>query len=240
MNSRFRGASKNRYSGVTTRCFFAPSCGSFELPPTLIGAAEVMGSPWGLVFCSGSTEVIGSPCGFVLTSGSRGLLIVASSPSLLSQALRSNGPGYAIPTVSRMSMRHLPFRGGMNASGRSPRLQRGKRTDMSLIPVDTALQAGITDVFAVGGEFHPHLFTHPLEDLGHFPELGGIHVVDAQHRVLMALLRAQRRGATVRAGTDHLQREVCIVTMHADENTRLDLVAPDCQVRMVRIDDLLR
>src|SRR5207245_1456828 len=65
MNSRFRGASKNMYSGVTTRCFFAPSCGSFELPPTLIGAAEVMGSP----------------CGFVLTSGSRGLLIVASSGS---------------------------------------------------------------------------------------------------------------------------------------------------------------
>src|SRR2546426_1662389 len=107
----------------------------------------------------------------------------------------------------------------MNASGWSPRLQRGKRIDMSLIPVDTALQAGITDVFAVGGEFNPHLFTHPLEDLGHFPELGGIHVVDAQHRVLMALLRAKRRGATVRTGTDHLQGEVCIVTMYADENT---------------------
>src|SRR5256885_12597316 len=128
----------------------------------------------------------------------------------------------------------------MNASGWSPRLQRDKGIDMSLIPVDTALQAGITDIFAVAGEINPHLFTQPLEDLGHSPELGGIHVVDAQHRVLMALLRAKRRGATVRAGTDHLQREVCIVTMHADENTRLNLVAPDRQVRMVRIDDLLR
>src|SRR2546426_1560717 len=105
----------------------------------------------------------------------------------------------------------------MNASGWSPRLQRDKGIDMSLIPVDTALQAGITDIFAVAGEINPHLFTHPLEDLGHSPELGGIHVVDTQHRVLMALLRAKRRGATVRAGTDHLEREVCIVTMHADE-----------------------
>src|SRR5437879_8891163 len=98
----------------------------------------------------------------------------------------------------------------MNASGWSPRLQRDKRIDMSLIPVDTALQAGITDVFAIGGEFNPHLFTHPLEDLGHFPELGGIHVMDAQHRVLMALLRAKRRRATVRAGTDPFPREVLL------------------------------
>src|SRR5207253_5547120 len=124
----------------------------------------------------------------------------------------------------------------MNASGWSPRLQRDKRIDMSLIPVDTALQAGITDGFPVGGEFKPHLFTHPLEDLGHFPELGGIHVVEAQHRVLMALLRAKRRGATVRAGADHLEGQIRMMTMYANENTRLDLVAPDRQVRMVRID----
>src|SRR5207302_10928211 len=104
----------------------------------------------------------------------------------------------------------------MNASGWSPRLQRDKRIDMSLIPIDTALQAGITDVFAIGGEFNPHLFTHPLEDFGHFPELGGIHVMDAQPRLPMALLRAKPRGATVRAGTDHPQREVFIATMHAD------------------------
>src|SRR2546429_9388223 len=106
----------------------------------------------------------------------------------------------------------------MNASGWSPRLQRDKRIDMSLIPVDTALQAGITDVFAVGGEFNPPLFTHPLEDLGHFPKLGGIPVVDAQQPVLMALLRAKRRGATVPTGPDHLQGEGCLVSMHADEN----------------------
>src|SRR5207244_12353052 len=102
----------------------------------------------------------------------------------------------------------------MNASGWSPRLQRDKRIDMSLIPVDTALQAGITDVFAVGGEFNHHLFTHPLEDLGYSPELGGIHVVDAQHGILVALLRAKRPCATVRAGTDHLQRGVLLGTMN--------------------------
>src|SRR5438105_5158196 len=196
MNSRFRGASKNMYSGVTTRCFFAPSCGSFELPPTLIGAAEVIGSPCGLVFCSGSTEVIGSPCGFVLTSGSRGLLIVASSPSLLDM---------------KPSVGHLPFRRHVHAGGRSRADLEHERVHVRLIPVDTALQAGITDVFPVGGEFKPHLFTHPLEDLGHFPELGGIHVVDAQHRVLMALLRAKRRGATVRAGADHLEGQIRIM-----------------------------
>src|SRR3989442_15796195 len=105
----------------------------------------------------------------------------------------------------------------MNASGWSPRLQRGKRIDMSLIPVDPALEAGITDVFAVGGEFNPHLFTHPFEDLGHSPELGGVHVVDAEHRVFMALLGAERRGAAVGSRADHLQGEVGIVTMHADE-----------------------
>src|SRR5438094_10599568 len=103
----------------------------------------------------------------------------------------------------------------MNASGWSPRLQRDKRIDMSLIPVNTALQAGITDVLAVGGESNPHLFTHPLEDLGHSRELGGIHVVDAQHRVRMALLRAERRGARVHAGTVHVQRQVSMVTMEA-------------------------
>ena len=42
MNSRFRGASKNMYSGVTTRCFFAPSCGSFVPPPTLIGEHTIV------------------------------------------------------------------------------------------------------------------------------------------------------------------------------------------------------
>src|SRR5438093_11871727 len=103
----------------------------------------------------------------------------------------------------------------MNASVWSPRLQRDKRIDMSLIPVNTALQAGITDVLAVGGEINPHLFTHPLEDLGHSPELGGIHVVDAQHPVLMPLLRAKPRSATTRAGTARLSAAVCIVTMHA-------------------------
>src|SRR5438552_18706932 len=102
----------------------------------------------------------------------------------------------------------------MNASGWSPRLQRDKRINMSLIPVDTALQAGITDIFAVAGEINPHLFTHPLEDLGHSPELVGIHVVDTQHRVLMALLRATRSGATVRVGREPPGRGVSLVAMH--------------------------
>src|SRR2546426_191832 len=113
----------------------------------------------------------------------------------------------------------------MNASGWSPRLQRDKGIDMSLIPVDTALQAGITDIFAVAGEINPHLFTHPLEDLGHSPELGGIHVVDTQHRVLMALLRAKRRGATVRAGTDHLEREDAMLSVHDMDAAKLRRVA---------------
>src|SRR2546422_9556697 len=102
MNSRFRGASKNMYSGVTIRCFFAPSCGSFVPPPTLMGAAEVIGSPCGLVFCSGSTEVIGSPCGFVLTSGSRGLLIVG----LLDLGIRSEERRVGKECRSRWSPYH--------------------------------------------------------------------------------------------------------------------------------------
>src|SRR5438132_11559923 len=100
----------------------------------------------------------------------------------------------------------------MNASGWSPRLQRDKGIDMSLIPVDTALQAGITDVLAVAGEINPHLFTHPLEDLGHSPELGGIHVVDAQHRFIMDMPRAKRLGSTDCYGLDILQIDVFIVT----------------------------
>src|SRR5207249_385117 len=75
--------SKNMYSGVTTRCFLASAWGSFLR--SVFGAATlVIGSPWGLVFCSGSKLVIGSPCGLVLTSASRDSLIV---PPLYRQAI---------------------------------------------------------------------------------------------------------------------------------------------------------
>src|SRR3989442_35145 len=211
MNSRLRGASKNMYSGVTIRCFLAASCRSFEPPLTLIGAAEVMGSPCGLVFCSGSTDVIGSPCGLVFTSDSRGLLIC----SLLYLG------------VNKRSMRLLSFRRHMHTGRWRGRQLERQRIHVGLSLVHSALEAGIADSLAVGWELDFHLFTHPLEDLGHLPQLGGIHVVDAQHRIFMALLRAKRRGATVRAGADHLQREIGIMAMHADEDARFNLIAPN-------------
>src|SRR5438874_12886567 len=173
MNSRLRGASKNMYSGVTTRCFLAASWGSFEPPPTLIGAAEVMGSPCGLVFCSGSRTEIGSPCGFVLTSGSRGLLIVASS------------------AFNRRSMGHLPFRRHIDTGGGSPGL-KFKRTDVGLVAVNAALQTGIPNGPAVLRQGNSQLFTDALGDLRHLAELGRIHFMDAQHGVLMTLFSTQR------------------------------------------------
>src|SRR5438093_13014422 len=102
MNSRVRGASKNIYSGVTIRCFLASAWGSFLR--SVFGAATlVIGSPCGLVFCSGSMLVIGSPWGLVLTSASRDLLIV---PPLLGQAIGERSWGQSGQRQSALPIAH--------------------------------------------------------------------------------------------------------------------------------------
>src|SRR5580765_6160536 len=68
MNSFVRGASRNKYSGVTIFCRFASAWGSFLVVVSVGLAATtlVMGSPWGLVFCSASSaSLIMTPLGYI-------------------------------------------------------------------------------------------------------------------------------------------------------------------------------
>src|SRR5207247_7281266 len=108
------------------------------------------------------------------------------------------------------SVRHLSFRDHMRPGGRRAWLER-KWIRVGFVPVDPALKTRIPDISAVRRKRDPHLLAYAFEDLRNFPELRSIHVMDAHHGIFMALLGAQRGGATVRPGADHLQRQVGIV-----------------------------
>ena len=87
----------------------------------------------------------------------------------------------------RLSVGHLPFRGHMNAGWRRPG-SKFQGVDMGLIVVDSALQAGISNSPAVRRKLNAEFFTNPFRDLRHLAELDCIHVMDAQHRILVTLL----------------------------------------------------
>src|SRR2546427_13158106 len=117
-----------------------------------MGAADVIGSPWGLVFCSGSMVEIGSPWGFVFTSASRGFLIVASSAVRL--------------VVALYLVRHLPFRRHVNTCRRRARGEEPQRIDMRFISIDATLKTGIPDGSPVRRQRDAKLLTDPFGDLG--------------------------------------------------------------------------
>src|SRR5262245_27570424 len=72
-----------------------------------------------------------------------------------------------------------------------------------------------------------HLFTDLLDDFGLFPEFGRIAVADCEVCVLMPLLRTESNRTAVRAGANHLQRQVCVVAMDADKDAGALFVVPD-------------
>lgn len=58
--------------------------------------------------------------------------------------------------------------------------------------------------------------------------------------LVIAVESTERDGEAVEPATDELQRDIELVAMDADEDTGVDLLLPDGQIRMVRVDLLLR
>src|SRR5687768_9853441 len=111
---------------------------------------------------------------------------------------------------------------------------------MGLPAVHLRLSSSETNVLSIIREFDPHLLAYALEHLRDPLKLHGVRIPNRKHRVFMTLLGTDRHRATVRPRPNHLQGEIGIVAMDADKNTGFDLVAPDRQIRMVRIDDFFR
>src|SRR5574338_1122471 len=210
INSLVRGASKNIYSGVTTFCRFASACGSFL--PSDLGAA---------------TLVIGSPCGFVFCWGSNASLIVAPLDCI------------ALPSPLAFSLHLLGRVAECRRAARACRRRHeGHRISMSLAVMNFRLSSGESYIFTVIRQLNAHLFTNFLEDLGGFSQLQRVRIANGQHGIFMPLLGANRHGAAVRPCANHLQREIGIVTVNTDENAGFNLIAPNHNVGMVRIDNL--
>src|SRR5690242_11097067 len=142
MNSRVLGASANRCSGVTIRCFLASACGSFLASAAGLGAA---------------TDVIGSPCGLVLTSVSKDSLIVPPlSPRLVLP--------FALHVFGAMAESGCTSQPG----GRGHEIEG---IGMRLPAMDFGLGPGEAHVLSVVRQFDPHLLSNPLGDPGELLQL---------------------------------------------------------------------
>src|SRR6185295_467682 len=214
MNSFSRGASRNRYSGVTTFCRFASAWGSFLAPvvSTGLGAATlVMGSPWGFVFCS------------------------ASSASLIVTPLN-----YIAPTVRPGLAFTLHLVGRMAEGSRTAKTSSRRKCEgigMSFPAVNSRLRAGKSYVFAVLRQLNTHFFAHSLEDLRSLSQLKHVRISNRQHRIFMPLLRTDRHRQAVGPRTNHLKGQVGIMAMYTNEDASFDSIAPNRVSRMVGIDD---
>ncbi len=102
------------------------------------------------------------------------------------------------------------------------------------------LRTGKTDIFSTFRQLNPHLLTDTFKNLRDPLDLQRIGVPNREHGILMALFGTDRHGAAIGSRPDHLERKIGIMAMHADEDTGFDLIAPDRQIRMVRIDHLFR
>src|SRR5437899_11437290 len=120
------------------------------------------------------------------------------------------------------------------------RWRKGEGIVVSFPAVNSRLRAGKSYVLSVLRQLNAHFFTHSLEDLRGLSQLNRVRIPNRQHRIFMPLLRTDRHRQTVRPRTNHFQGQVGVMTMHPDEDAGLDLVAPNREVRMVRIDDLFR
>lgn len=81
--------------------------------------------------------------------------------------------------------------------------------------------------------------THSTEDSNYVVEFREVEVLDAQHGIFMDIM-AKRYRETVCSCPYHLQCQVGIVAVNSDEETHFDVVVPDSQIGMIRIDHLLR
>ncbi|MDQ1290842.1 MAG: hypothetical protein QG615_636, partial [Nitrospirota bacterium] len=98
---------------------------------------------------------------------------------------------------------------------------------MRLPIMDLGLSSGESHVLTVIRQLNAHFLTDLLEDLRCSLQFQRVRIANCQHGVLMPLLSTNGHGAAVRPCTNHFQRKIGIVTVNADENTGLNLVAPD-------------
>src|SRR5437660_5441625 len=80
-------------------------------------------------------------------------------------------------------------------------------------------------------------FLHPLRQMH---DLFDRRVPERQARILMTGLRAHCDRVTVRPAPDDLEGQVGLMTVDADEHADINLVVPDREVRVVRINLYLR
>ena len=111
---------------------------------------------------------------------------------------------------------------------------------MCLAIVDLGLSPGEADIFAVIGQFNAHFLTNLFENLRSLLQLQGIRVAYCQHGVFMPLFSTDGHGTAICPCANHLQREIGIVTVHSNKNTRFNLITPNRKIGMVRIDHLFR
>ena len=129
---------------------------------------------------------------------------------------------------------------GSRAGKARRRWRKGEGIGVSFPAVYSRLRTGKSDVLAVLRQLNAHFLPDLLEDLRGLPQLDRVRISNREHRIFMPLLCTDRHRQAVRPCTNHFQGQVGIMTMHTDEDAGFDLVAPNRQVRMVRIDDLFR
>src|SRR3989338_3390165 len=80
----------------------------------------------------------------------------------------------------------------------------------------------------------------PFNGIHYTLNRSGCQITDRDVCLVIAIEGTERDGETVGPATDDLQRDIGLVAMDADEETDIDLILPDGQIRMVRVDLLLR
>ncbi len=111
---------------------------------------------------------------------------------------------------------------------------------MRLAIVDLGLSSREADIFTIIRQLNTHFLTDFLEDLSSFLQFQGIAVPDGEHCIFMSLLSANSHCAAIRPCTNHFQSEIGIMAMHTNKNARLNFIAPNREIRMIRIDHLFR
>ena len=111
---------------------------------------------------------------------------------------------------------------------------------MRFAVMHAGLQPRETDTLAIVRQRNPHFLTNAFEHLRHFSNLGCIGIPNREHGIFMALFRANRRRPAIRPGSNHFQRQIGVMTMHANENTRFYFIAPNREIGMIGVDHFLR
>src|SRR5437867_13337496 len=94
------------------------------------------------------------------------------------------------------------------------------------------------DMFLDRAERHrAYQFLHPLRQMH---DLFDRRIPERQARILMTGLRAHRDRVAVRPAPDDLEGQVGLVAVDSHEHADVDLVVPDREIRMVRINLYLR